>query len=119
MVSSSCGYPNPSNRFRSQIAWRVACEITIYSASVLESAVMVCFFEFHEISPPPNRYVCPDTDCQSSTSPAKSAPQYPTRVIEIPSGSSVAVYVHQDLMSRLGNEVRFSRWPSVLLPDLP
>ena len=65
-VGSICFCPNSSYRLLNQQASRPASDRVIYSASVEESAIVVCFFYRHIIAPPADRKTYPDVDLRLS-----------------------------------------------------
>ncbi len=67
-VASLCGNPSSSHRFLNQQASLPALDKATYSASVVDRAITVCFFERQVIAPPAARKTCPDVDLKSSVS---------------------------------------------------
>ena len=63
---------------RIQIACCAAYEVAIYSASIEESATVVCFFELHAMTPFPIRNAYPEIDHRSSGFDPQSASKYPS-----------------------------------------
>lgn len=55
-----------------------ACTRAIYSASVVDNAIVACFFEDHEIAPPARVKTYPEIDFLSSPAP-QSASLYPSK----------------------------------------
>jgi len=53
-------------RFWNQHALHPACARAMYSASVLDCALSVCFYDFHSIAPPAAVNKIPDVDFHSS-----------------------------------------------------
>ena len=75
------------------ISWRNCCnhntshaasDKTIYSASVDESAMIICFFDDQDTTPFPKKMAYPPVDVLSSVSPAKSASAYAYNVSSLP-----------------------------------
>ena len=65
MVSGPLEFPCISlTKFQSQIASLAACVCTTYSASVLDSATMLCFFELQDIAPLPKWNEKPEIECR-------------------------------------------------------
>jgi hypothetical protein len=57
----------------------VACVLAMYSAFVVERAIVGCHLLLQEMVPPPIMNMNPMVDLLSSRSPAQSASQYPTK----------------------------------------
>jgi hypothetical protein len=51
LVASTCLYPKSFNIFLNQIAWLTAEAATMYSTSVVDWAVVSCFFELQVKTP--------------------------------------------------------------------
>ncbi|KAJ9566994.1 hypothetical protein OSB04_002960 [Centaurea solstitialis] len=68
-------------KFLSQTASFAASDAAMYSASVVESAIVSCFELFHEIAPPFMVKTYPDCDLKSSLSVWKLASEYPVTLI--------------------------------------
>ncbi|KAJ9561692.1 hypothetical protein OSB04_006852 [Centaurea solstitialis] len=68
-------------KFLSQTASFAASHAAMYSASVVESAIVSCFELFHEIAPPFRVKTYPDCDLKSSLSVWKLASEYPVTLI--------------------------------------
>ena len=62
------------------VQWLVA----MYSANVVDSAMVGCFLHFYEMTPTPTKNTYPVVDCRSFTSPAQSASQNPLNTISLP-----------------------------------
>ncbi len=60
------------------IASLVACVLAMYSASVVDKAIVGCRLLLHEVAPPPIMNTNPMVDLLSSRSPTQSTSQYPT-----------------------------------------
>ena len=67
VIGNCCGNPSSSYRFLSQHASHAASDKATYSASVDESAMVVCFLDFQVIAPPDAKKTYPDVDFRSST----------------------------------------------------
>lgn len=68
---------NSLNPFRYQIACRAVRDIAMYSASVVEMATEVCFFDSQLIGQFPNRKTYPEYDFRSERFLPWSASEYP------------------------------------------
>ncbi len=71
-------YPNSFMSFVIHMASLVACVLAMYSASVVDKAIVGGRLLLHEVAPPPIMNINPVVDFLSSRSPAQSASQYPT-----------------------------------------
>src|SRR4051794_18370070 len=56
----------------------------MYSASVVDKAIVGCLLQFHEIAPTPTKNTYPVVDRRSLASPAQSASQYPRKAMCLP-----------------------------------
>ena len=65
IIGDSCGNPSSSKRFFSQQASHPASDKATYSASVDESAIVVCFLDFQVIATPEALKMYPDVDLRS------------------------------------------------------
>jgi hypothetical protein len=65
------------NKFLNHIAWVVAFELAIYSASIDDRATVGCFLDDHTTAPPPNKKTYPDTDLQSINDEPQFASEKP------------------------------------------
>jgi hypothetical protein len=72
-------YPNSFMSFAIHMASLVACVLAMYSASVVESAIMGCHLLLQEMAPPPIMNINPMVDLLYSRSPAQSTSQYLTK----------------------------------------
>ena len=89
-VAPSCTYPTSANSCRSQIASFVHWLVAIYSASVVDNAMVGCFLHFHEMAPRPTRNTYPVVDRRSLVSPAQCASQNPTKDMSLPPRESLS-----------------------------
>ena len=72
-AGEGCMKFNSMNKFLSQMAWVVAFELAMYSASVVDRATVGCFLEDQAMAPPPIRNTNPDMDFWSISEEAQSA----------------------------------------------
>jgi hypothetical protein len=70
-------YPDSFMSFVIHMASLVACVLAMYSASVVDKAIVGCRLLFHKVAPPPIMNTNPVVDLLSSRSLAQSASQYP------------------------------------------
>ena len=69
VVGKVCAKPNSENKFLNHLASRAALDRAIYSASVVDIAVMDCFLENQVIVPPAIMKTYPVIDFKSSVLP--------------------------------------------------
>ena len=67
MVGESCGKPSSLYRLLNQHASRPASDKAMYSASAVDSAVVLCFLDIQVIAPPPTVKTYLDIDFHLST----------------------------------------------------
>jgi hypothetical protein len=60
----------------------VACVFAMYSAFVVDNAIVGCHLLLQEMAPPPIMKTNPMVDLLSSTSPPRSASQYPNNSLD-------------------------------------
>jgi len=78
IVFFSFMYPNSFMNFVIHMASLVACVLAMYSASVVDKAIVGCRLLLHEVAPPPIMNTNHVVHILFSRSPAQSASQYPT-----------------------------------------
>jgi len=83
-VAPSCTYPTCANSCLSQITSFVHWLVAIYSASVVDNAMVGCFLHFHEMAPRPTRNTYPVIDHRSLVSLSQSTSQNPLKAISLP-----------------------------------
>src|SRR5271169_3638563 len=72
---------NSANNVLNHIVSFVPSESAIYSASIVDKAIVFCFRVFQDMIPSFNQNRYPDIECLSSTSFAQSASQDPRKLI--------------------------------------
>jgi hypothetical protein len=72
-------YPNSFMSFVIHMASLVTCVLAMYSALIVDKAIVSCHLLLQEMAPPPVMNTNPVVDRLSSRSPAQSASQYPTK----------------------------------------
>ena len=80
-VSPSCMYPTSANSYLSQIVSFVQWLVAMYSASILDNAMVGCFLHFHEMIPTPTRNMYHVVDRWLFASPAQSPSQNPLKAM--------------------------------------
>ena len=83
-VGPSYTYLTSAKSCLSQIIFLVQQLVSMYSASVLDNAMVGCFLHFHEMTPTPTKYTYPLVDHWLFASPAQSASQKPLKPISLP-----------------------------------
>src|SRR5260370_37348034 len=77
MVGSVMSCPSSLSNRLSHTASFAVCPPAMYSASVLDSATALCFFELQLVVPPPSMNTYPEVDFLSFLLLAQSASAYP------------------------------------------
>jgi hypothetical protein len=72
-------YPNSFMSFVIHMPSLVACVLAMYSASVVDKAIVGCHLLLQKMVPPPIMNTNPVVDLLSSRSPGQSTSQYPTK----------------------------------------
>ncbi len=72
-------YPNSFMIFAIHMASLIAYVLAMYSASVVDRAIMGCHLLLQKMAPPPIMNTNPMVDLLLSRSPTQSASQYPTK----------------------------------------
>ncbi|KAG0599654.1 hypothetical protein M758_12G169300 [Ceratodon purpureus] len=75
VVASTWTHPTSPKSLRSQMTSLVLWLVAMYSASVVDKAIVGCLLQFHEMAPSPTKKTYPVVERRSFASPAQSASQ--------------------------------------------